>query len=821
MLLGQTAVSLATAFTAQVSIPGVGKVNIDPKAALEQEARYLANKDKDGEILGGADFDSLYFDLHAQIEAITGRDAEDGSRLNLLFLIDDLDRCLPEKAVQVMESVKMFLAARGCAFVLALDKDVIERGIEHCYRDYLFAHRKRRGKKKAGGQRFRVLERHRRPADNRAEYLEKIIQLPIHLPRPTRGEVENFLRGRFASLFVTSGPGRAGEKPADEGPAETPVFTLFSEAVPAVPRKLVRAATLFKFLGGLAVRRETSLEEVTLARLVLLQLFAPELYLFARTREGHAVLQTLEFWKQQHGDDWGSRSFLIANIEQTQKRLRAIRAGRGSDGDASAAADEYTDDAGENVSTLERELAILEFLARSSASRGEFDPRKIIDLKYPSDKRIARYFSFFEEVEKHHRPPGPPAETMAAASDDAVVAGAAPGRPDARIDNENEFIDQLAGPREDAWVNAIQSSIGPGEAIPERLFERLLQRLDELPSDAWLDQVGPVLSAAQAAALRDRFDPAYREHLQRIQALVPGNTPDTGFEPGPADIKANARAGRIVGWLGDPRPGTGLRDDGLPDIDWVQVAKPNLAYQLNKEKKEFEVDANGEYRLDDAFDIARYPVTWRQFQAFVEHPRGYTDARWREELGCEESYFRLEAATWPIPNHPRETVNWYQCAAFCLWLTAELRSIGKLEEDCIIRLPTEWEWQYAATGGEAEYRYPWGRDYKPGHANIDEARNNDGPNNLQRTTAVGLYPWGATQHGKPSGLLDLSGNVWEWCYNRHDLDDENDTIRALRGGGWFNGSDGATCRARLGLNPDGRGYVIGFRLVCVPSISDR
>lgn len=49
--------------------------------------------------------------------------------LNLLFLIDDLDRCLPEKAVEMLESIKQFLEVPGCAFVLAVDDEIIERGI--------------------------------------------------------------------------------------------------------------------------------------------------------------------------------------------------------------------------------------------------------------------------------------------------------------------------------------------------------------------------------------------------------------------------------------------------------------------------------------------------------------------------------------------------------------------------------------------------------------------------------------------------------------------------------------------------------------------
>jgi predicted KAP-like P-loop ATPase len=50
--------------------------------------------------------------------------------LRLVVFIDDLDRCLPDKAVEVLEAIKLFLDTTGCVFVLGLDQSVITRGIE-------------------------------------------------------------------------------------------------------------------------------------------------------------------------------------------------------------------------------------------------------------------------------------------------------------------------------------------------------------------------------------------------------------------------------------------------------------------------------------------------------------------------------------------------------------------------------------------------------------------------------------------------------------------------------------------------------------------
>lgn len=54
--------------------------------------------------------------------------------LNFVIFIDDLDRCLPEKSVQVLELIKTLLNVESFAFVLALDDEVMERGIGHRYR---------------------------------------------------------------------------------------------------------------------------------------------------------------------------------------------------------------------------------------------------------------------------------------------------------------------------------------------------------------------------------------------------------------------------------------------------------------------------------------------------------------------------------------------------------------------------------------------------------------------------------------------------------------------------------------------------------------
>ncbi len=183
---GDVAAALAYGFKGQLDSPG-GRIEFDPtKAWAEYEYLMQARQT----FVDGPS--SPYFDFETEITRLTGYNSgdDDRRRLNLLFLIDDLDRCLPEKALRMLESIKPFLDIRGCAFVLALDDEVIKRSIAWRYRDY-------------GSDRERDENRETWPANpiTGHEDLERIVQLPMRIPVPSGHEVENYLTHHFGHLF--------------------------------------------------------------------------------------------------------------------------------------------------------------------------------------------------------------------------------------------------------------------------------------------------------------------------------------------------------------------------------------------------------------------------------------------------------------------------------------------------------------------------------------------------------------------------------------------------------------------------------------------
>lgn len=215
----------------------------------------------------------------------------------------------------------------------------------------------------------------------------------------------------------------------------------------------------------------------------------------------------------------------------------------------------------------------------------------------------------------------------------------------------------------------------------------------------------------------------------------------------------------------------------------------------------------------EGFSIAKHPITNAQFQMFVEE--GYLDKQWWS--------FSAEAMQWhekkPLPKEvrfrgdflPRVNVNWYEAIAFCRWLTAKYHAaendkLAKLGGEWTITLPTEQQWQRAAQGDDDRI-YPWGREFNRDCCNVRDS-------GIGRPTVVNKYPNGASSFG----VMDMTGNVSEWCLTLWARDDNSlhgNRHRVLRGGSWYDHPQHAQVNYRDNGLPDGRSDILGFRVVCV------
>jgi formylglycine-generating enzyme required for sulfatase activity len=283
-----------------------------------------------------------------------------------------------------------------------------------------------------------------------------------------------------------------------------------------------------------------------------------------------------------------------------------------------------------------------------------------------------------------------------------------------------------------------------------------------------------------------------------------------------SDPKHHARAaiGRALGRLqldGQPldnRKGVSLISVGeelLPDIDWVEIPSGSFTYQ------------DDETREEALFYMARYPITYAQFQTFLDDANGFRNPRWWDRLAADEEHRHAAGdQDFKFSNHPRENVSWYEAVAFCRWLTDKAQHHPELLPEalngfskCLISLPTERQWEKGARGVDAR-EYPYAGDFDASTGNTSET-------DLGQTSAVGVFPQGAS----PYGLLDMSGNVWEWCLNEYNDPEknnlENDYFRVLRGGSWLDYHVNARASYRDHNNyPDYRNLDLGFRVVVRP-----
>jgi sulfatase modifying factor 1 len=201
-----------------------------------------------------------------------------------------------------------------------------------------------------------------------------------------------------------------------------------------------------------------------------------------------------------------------------------------------------------------------------------------------------------------------------------------------------------------------------------------------------------------------------------------------------------------------------------------------------------------------AFYIDKYEVTNDGFSRFLAAKGGTKPWHWAHgQIPKGEDKF-------PVYN-----VDWYQADAYCGWA-------GK-------RLATEAEWEKAARGGLDRNRYTWGNSLTPGPALATPAANTrraggKPPANVasKGPVEVGKYP------PNGYGLLDITGNVWEWTHDWYERNyysisplenpqgPDKGTVKVFRGAGWIDVDERNWMPSfRNYADPLERALTLGFR----------
>lgn len=150
------ATAVADIFLKTMTLDTVKRSDIEKQleAAEKRYTSWVSEVDKLGE-----DFKELVFKI------------KDGSP-SLVIFIDDLDRCLPDNTIKLIENIKHFLSVEGCIFVLGVDNEVLSNAIQQRYASSIAAN----------------------------EYLEKIINLPVHVPEREGIEKDIYIEAMIRSM---------------------------------------------------------------------------------------------------------------------------------------------------------------------------------------------------------------------------------------------------------------------------------------------------------------------------------------------------------------------------------------------------------------------------------------------------------------------------------------------------------------------------------------------------------------------------------------------------------------------------------------------
>jgi hypothetical protein len=164
--VGRVVRALVRATSVDIGVPGAVSISVDPGKALDEMTAAAADPATSPQ--------SLYYGAFEELtSAFAG--VHDAGVERIVVMVDDLDRCLPQQALTVLESMKLFFDMPGFVFVVGLDEHVVEAAVRTKFA---------LSPDSSDGSREAQLER---------DYLKKIFQVPYSLPAMVPGQLDELL----------------------------------------------------------------------------------------------------------------------------------------------------------------------------------------------------------------------------------------------------------------------------------------------------------------------------------------------------------------------------------------------------------------------------------------------------------------------------------------------------------------------------------------------------------------------------------------------------------------------------------------------------
>lgn len=361
-----------------------------------------------------------------------------------------------------------------------------------------------------------------------------------------------------------------------------------------------------------------------------------------------------------------------------------------------------------------------------------------------------------------------------------------------------------------------------GQHVPEVLQPLLLKAIEVDPAERY-----PTMQAFREALMGVR---AQVRELLKEPSAPPQRPGPVRLSPGPvltpaqqleAELVRLPLAGRLmrlkeVARTGDPRLGLEKPEN------WIWIEPGEFMMGDDHGWRPAHEPAHP-VSLPSGFYITRYPITNHDFALFWDEgvyrqQKYWSESGWAEKRGGgpgkSDDKTRSERS-----NHPVVNVSWWQAEAFAAYLQQNIHLLAPMaqhdDKAWAVRLPTEAEWEYVARGEQNRW-FPWGQTERfEEHANVQELNQKD-------TTPVGTFLKGQS----PQGVLDLIGNVWEWCadwYSRYPKEHQvspwgpsTGLDKILRGGAFDTPSDNVKSFTRSWQWPHKQQSQFGFRLVRSP-----